>query len=102
MNEIETVVKMNSADTEHIRAELEKASSLIAMATMLAKQGRLVSVVSLKNRIRTICEAVRHAGYRQCQPVKKQIKDLMVRVDDFERVMHDRFSYLLEDKEGEE
>ena len=91
-----------NAQTEKnvIRHEVEKASSLIAVATEMAEQGRLVGISALKQHVSSICENVGRVENADRADIYESMRALLGRMDDFDRVMRDSFSYLAAKTEG--
>ena len=92
-----------TAQTEKniIRREVEKASSLIAVATQMAGQGRLVGISALKKHVSSICETADRLKKADCGDICESMTALLGRMDDFDRVMRDSFSYLTAQTEKE-
>lgn len=79
---------------QHIRNELEKASSLLATASDLMKHGRLVSIASLRRMVGHICLSVKEAGYAECAALKPMMEQLAGQLDAFSEEMNREYGFL--------
>lgn len=79
---------------QYIRSEMEKASSLLATASDLMKHGRLVSIVSLKRMVDSICTAIHDAGYAECLSIKPMMAELFQQIEAFSEEMHEHYGFL--------
>lgn len=80
--------------TERIRSELQKASSLLSTADYLTKRGRLVSIAALGDIVSNICREVADAGYDNCRPLKPQMSELVERLEAYGGELERRFGGL--------
>ena len=72
---------------QHIQAELNKACALLATATDLTNDGRIVSIASLCEIVNTVCELIKEEGYARCQAFKPVLTRLSERMDQLRAIM---------------
>ena len=72
---------------QHIQAELNKACALLATATDLTNDGRIVSIASLCEIVNTVCELIKEEGYARCQAFKPVLTRLSDQMDQFRAVL---------------
>lgn len=89
-------------ETQDIRTELEKAFSLLTAASGLMREGRLVSIASLKRMVDSICRSADEAGYAACLPLKASMASLLEEIDAFGKEMEHQYGFLKPDAEREE
>ncbi|MGN0905069.1 MAG: hypothetical protein ACI4PW_07935 [Alphaproteobacteria bacterium] len=89
-------------ETQDIQTELEKASSLLTAASRLMREGRLVSIASLKRMVDSICRSADETGYAACRPLKASMASLIEEIDAFGKEMEHQYGFLKPDTEREE
>ena len=72
---------------EHIRNELDKADALLTAAADLIKDGRIVSISSLKGIIDNVCRLINEEGYAHCLTLKPVLTRLSERMDQLRAIM---------------
>ena len=75
--------------TQHIQTELDKAKALLITATDLINDGRIVSIASLSDIIKNICDLIKEEGYAHCQMFEPVLTRLSNQMDKF-RVMMEK------------
>ena len=68
---------------QRIQTELNKASALLATATDLMNDGRIVSIASLCEIVGNICLLIRQEGYARCRTFKPVLTRLSDQMDQF-------------------
>ena len=68
---------------QHIQTELDKAKALLVTATDLINNGRIVSIASLSDMIKNICDLIKEEGYARCQMFEPVLTHLSNQMDQF-------------------
>ena len=78
---------------QHIQTELNKACALLAAATDLMNDGRIVSIASLCGLVSNICLLIKEEGYARCQTFKPVLTRLSDQMDQFLAAMEKQMEH---------